>query len=192
MRTFFAATATSWGLLMSLAPLLQVRVVIRRRSSAGVSTAWIVVLLVGFVLWLCYGVATDDWPLVITNSVSLTVAGVTLAVLVIHRPRAEGLNAAGSGELPWPTICAEMNRGRPHGITAHHAYVIGRPALRARRLCGGQAGVLARRRRCHGTAMVAGTRRHARHAVRRPLHLAPAPGRPEGRQARSYPGQDPD
>ena len=65
-------------------------------------------------------------------------------------------------------------------------------ALRARRLRGGQAGVLARRRPRHGTAVVAGTGRHARHTPRRPLQLAPGPGRPEGRQARSRPGQDPD
>jgi len=109
MRTFLAAIATSWGLVMSLAPLLQVRVVIRRRSSAGVSTAWIVVLLVGFVLWLGYGVANREWPLVIVNSVSLAVAGVTLAVIVIHRPRADAAELP--RELPWPRGFLRSVRG---------------------------------------------------------------------------------
>jgi MtN3 and saliva related transmembrane protein len=89
MRTFMAVVATSWGLLMGLAPLLQVRVVIQRRSSAGVSTAWIVVLLVGFILWLCYGAVIDAWPLIITNSVACTVSAVTLVVIMIYRPRTE-------------------------------------------------------------------------------------------------------
>jgi len=89
MRTFLAVATTSWGLLMSIAPLLQVRVVIRNRSSAGVSVSWIAVLLIGFLLWLCYGLVTEDWPLVITNSVALTVASVTLAVILSYRPRTE-------------------------------------------------------------------------------------------------------
>ncbi len=40
--------------------------------------------------------------------------------------------------------------------------------------------------------MVVGTGRHARRPRRRPLQLAPDPGRPQSRQARSRPGQDPE
>jgi MtN3 and saliva related transmembrane protein len=87
MPTFLALATTSWGLLMSLAPLLQVRIVVRRRTSAGVSVGWIVVLLIGFILWLCYGAITNDPPLVITNSVSCAVTGITLVVILIYRPR---------------------------------------------------------------------------------------------------------
>ena len=87
MHTFVVRATTSWGLLMSLAPLLQVRVVVRRRTSAGVSIGWIAVLLIGFILWLCYGTVTGDPPIVITNSVSCVVAGLTLAVILLYRPR---------------------------------------------------------------------------------------------------------
>jgi uncharacterized protein with PQ loop repeat len=73
---------------MSLAPLLQVRLVLRRRNSAGVSVVWIAVLLIGFALWLSYGAVTDDGPLVITNIVSFAVAAATLAVIIAYRPRA--------------------------------------------------------------------------------------------------------
>jgi uncharacterized protein with PQ loop repeat len=89
MRTFLAAATTSWGLLMALAPLLQVRIMIRRRSSAEVSTGWIAILLVGFILWLAYGLVTDDWPLIISNSVAFTVTAVALAVILFYRPRKE-------------------------------------------------------------------------------------------------------
>lgn len=88
MRSFLAVATTSWGLLMSLAPLLQVRLVVRRRNSAGVSAAWIAVLLIGFALWLTYGAVTGDDPLVITNAVSCAVAGTTLAIILAYRPRA--------------------------------------------------------------------------------------------------------
>ncbi len=89
MHTFLAAAATSWGLVMGLAPLLQARVVIRRRSSAGVSTGWIGILLVGFIVWLCYGAVDDNWPLIISNSVALTVDAATLGVVLLYRPRPE-------------------------------------------------------------------------------------------------------
>jgi uncharacterized protein with PQ loop repeat len=43
---------------MALSPLLQVREIRRRRSSAGVSIAYFCVLLFGFALWIAYGVAS--------------------------------------------------------------------------------------------------------------------------------------
>jgi len=89
VHTFLAWATTSWGLLMSVAPLLQVRVIIRRRTSAGVSAAWIAVLLVGFILWLCYGIETRVSPLIITNSVSCAIGAATLAVILLYRPRKE-------------------------------------------------------------------------------------------------------
>lgn len=71
---------------MAVAPLLQVRVVIRRRNSDGASATWIAILLVGFILWLCYGITTGDRPLIITNSASCLIAVATLAVIVRYRP----------------------------------------------------------------------------------------------------------
>ena len=37
MSAFLAVITTSWGLVMALAPLLQLRIVIRERDAGGVS-----------------------------------------------------------------------------------------------------------------------------------------------------------
>ena len=71
MSETLALVTTSWGLLMGLAPLLQVRVIVRERESSGISLGWILILLVGFVLWLAYGVVNKDLPITITNLVSV-------------------------------------------------------------------------------------------------------------------------
>jgi uncharacterized protein with PQ loop repeat len=42
-----------------------------RRSSAGVSVAYLGVLLMGFMLWLSYGIALHDAPLIVSNVVAL-------------------------------------------------------------------------------------------------------------------------
>jgi uncharacterized protein with PQ loop repeat len=83
-----AVVAGSWGVLMSLSPLLQIRTMVRRRSSAGVSLAYLGVLAVGFALWLAYGVSLGNPALVITNIVSLGV-GIT-TIVVARRLRPDG------------------------------------------------------------------------------------------------------
>lgn len=82
-----ALMAGSWGVLMALSPSLQIRAIVRRRSSAGVSLGYVSVLFVGFVLWLSYGLSTADTALVVTNSASLAVSGATIVVILRYRPR---------------------------------------------------------------------------------------------------------
>ncbi len=85
MRSALALVTTCWGILMSLAPLLQVRIVLRRRDSTGVSLGWPAVLLVGFILWLAYGITIRDLPLIATNCVATLICALTLAVLIRYR-----------------------------------------------------------------------------------------------------------
>ena len=85
MLSLLALAATCWGVLMSLAPLLQVRVILREKSATGVSPAWLAVLVVGFALWLAYGVALGDLPLVLTNLCSISVGTFTLLVVLRYR-----------------------------------------------------------------------------------------------------------
>src|SRR5689334_907273 len=86
MRFALVWATTCWGLVMALAPLLQVRVVVRRRDSAGASVAWPAVLLVGFVLWLLYGLTLGNMPLILTNTVATLVCLTTVVVLLRFRP----------------------------------------------------------------------------------------------------------
>jgi uncharacterized protein with PQ loop repeat len=70
---------------MALSPLLQVRRILAKRSSRDVSIGYYGVLLVGFVLWVAYGLAIRNAPLIVTNAVAFTVAGLTVVVALRHR-----------------------------------------------------------------------------------------------------------
>jgi MtN3 and saliva related transmembrane protein len=87
VTTVLGVSAASWAMLMAVSPLLQVREIRRRRSSAGVSLGYFLVLLVGFALWIAYGIARHDLPLVLPNSIALLVTAFTIAVVVRHRSR---------------------------------------------------------------------------------------------------------
>ena len=85
MTTALGVTAATWAMFMALAPLLQVREIRRRRSSDGVSIAYFCVLLVGFALWVAYGLARGDLPLVVPNTLALLIAALTITVAARHR-----------------------------------------------------------------------------------------------------------
>lgn len=63
--TVLGVSAAAWGLVMALAPVLQIRRMWRRQSSADVSVGFFALLLPGFVLWITYGTVRADWFLVI-------------------------------------------------------------------------------------------------------------------------------
>jgi uncharacterized protein with PQ loop repeat len=44
----------SWGVLMGIAPVLQIRRMLREQSSRDVSLGYFMVLLTGFLLWIAY------------------------------------------------------------------------------------------------------------------------------------------
>lgn len=85
MATTLAVSAASWAVLMALGPVLQIRAILRRKSSRGVSIGYFVILLVGFVLWIAYGVAIAKPALVVPNAVAVVTALATIAVAVRYR-----------------------------------------------------------------------------------------------------------
>lgn len=91
-----AVLTTIGGVTMAASPVLQIRRIRRERSSLGVSALQIVVLLVGFALWLVYGISEGSVPLIVTNIVALVVNGAWLASAVRHRPR----QAAAAAQSP--------------------------------------------------------------------------------------------
>lgn len=80
-----AVATTVWGVAMAVAPTLQIMRIRRERSSAGVSALHIAVLLVGFALWLAYGVTEESLPLILSNVVALAVNGAWLACVIRDR-----------------------------------------------------------------------------------------------------------
>ena len=70
---------------MALGPTLQIRRILEHRSSSGNSVAYFVILLVGFALWMAYGVAASNLALVIPNAVAAVVITATIAVTWRYR-----------------------------------------------------------------------------------------------------------
>jgi MtN3 and saliva related transmembrane protein len=78
MVSILGYSAAAWGLIMAISPALQIRRMMLTRSSEDVSVGYLTVLLPGFVLWVAYGVASDDVPLVVPNVVALCVGTLTV------------------------------------------------------------------------------------------------------------------
>jgi len=81
-----AATASAWGVLMGLSPVLQIRRMLRERSSREVSLGYFSILLAGFLLWISYGIAAGNMWLVVPNSIALLV-GFTLVAVALRLRR---------------------------------------------------------------------------------------------------------
>jgi len=78
-------TAASWGVLMALSPLLQIRRILERRSSADVSIAYLVVLQIGFALWVGYGWSLGNPAIVVPNSFAFAVGTATILIALRYR-----------------------------------------------------------------------------------------------------------
>jgi len=88
MVTFLGICAAAWGIVMALAPVLQIRRMLVRRSSEDLSLGYFGVLLPGFVLWIGYGSVRGDWALVVPNIVAFTVGILTVVIALTLRRRA--------------------------------------------------------------------------------------------------------
>ena len=87
-ETSLAFIASSYGVLMAIAPLLQIRAILRSRDSSSVSAGYQRVLLLGFLLWMGYGIASDNWAIIVPNIVASIVSAATILVTLRYRPRA--------------------------------------------------------------------------------------------------------
>lgn len=58
----------------------QTYVIIRERSTEHVSSLTYIILLLGTLLWVVYGVLKSDWPIIITNSISSLTSLIILAL----------------------------------------------------------------------------------------------------------------
>jgi MtN3 and saliva related transmembrane protein len=80
-----AVLAASWGVMMAISPVLQLRRILERRSSADISIAYLAVLQVGFTLWVAYGVSLGNVAIVVPNSVAFLVGAATIAITLRFR-----------------------------------------------------------------------------------------------------------
>jgi MtN3 and saliva related transmembrane protein len=80
--TGLAVAAAAWGVLMGISPVLQIRRMLRQRSSADVSVGYFTILLVGFGLWISYGIAARNLALIVPNTVAMIIGAATIAIAV--------------------------------------------------------------------------------------------------------------
>ncbi|MFC0680830.1 SemiSWEET family sugar transporter [Lysobacter korlensis] len=77
--------AGTWGVVMAIAPGMQLRKMVRTRNARDVSLRFFGLLLPGYVLWVSYGVARGDPALIVPNAVAFCVAIATMLVAVHFR-----------------------------------------------------------------------------------------------------------
>ena len=85
MIDYLAAVAATWGVAMALSPVLQIRAIRAHRSSRGVSIGYQQVLLVGFILWMSYGIALGNIAIIVPNLVAIVVCVATILVSLHYR-----------------------------------------------------------------------------------------------------------
>jgi MtN3 and saliva related transmembrane protein len=96
--TILGFAAATWGLVMGIAPVLQIRQMIRTRSSKDISLGYFGILLPGFVLWVAYGAARHDYAVMIPNAVAFVVGVITFTVaMYLRSPRADRARGTGTG-----------------------------------------------------------------------------------------------
>jgi MtN3 and saliva related transmembrane protein len=101
--TSLGIVAATWGVVMAMSPILQIRKIVRLRSSRDVSIGYLTVLVVGFALWIAYGLSIHNAALVIPNIVALLMGLATIGVSLSYgsrrhrqRPRRIAEGAEGS------------------------------------------------------------------------------------------------
>ena len=85
MADVLGVVAASWGVLMAISPILQIRRILQRRSAADVSIAYLAVLEFGFLLWMGYGLALGNYALIVPNSVAFSVGAATILIALRYR-----------------------------------------------------------------------------------------------------------
>ena len=67
---------------------------LRTRDVRGISKGMYSVFTAGVALWLAYGVALREWPIVAANAVTLLLAGTILTIKIVEDRRAQKRNEA--------------------------------------------------------------------------------------------------
>ena len=85
MKGFFVDTIGMTGaVLTTVCWLPQAIKVVRSRDTAALSLTGTVAFTIGIALWLIYGVALMDWPLIASDAVTLALMAVIVAMKLKH------------------------------------------------------------------------------------------------------------
>jgi uncharacterized protein with PQ loop repeat len=85
VESALAFVAATWAIAMALGPVLQIRKMIEHKNSHMISVGYFLVLFVGFLLWLAYGIAASNFALIVPNTVAAIVIVATIVVARRYR-----------------------------------------------------------------------------------------------------------
>ena len=105
--------ATAYGVFAALTALLQMRQMLRRRTSCDISARFFAAYTGGYALWLLYGLSVGDVPLIVVDAAGLLCGGVTLGVALALRGSL--LHAASWSSCREPEVAAGASRPTTRG-----------------------------------------------------------------------------
>ncbi len=73
-----AIIVTFTGTIMSLGYVPQIQKIWKRKSVEDISIPTFIILFVGLIVWLLYGLSINAYPIIIANSIGLVVIGVLI------------------------------------------------------------------------------------------------------------------
>ena len=65
--------------------------IIKSRDTSGISSRMYMVTVVGFALWLAYGIMKGEWPLIVTNGICLVLSGFILIMKLLPKPKKDAV-----------------------------------------------------------------------------------------------------
>lgn len=66
------------ALFTTISNIPQATKIIRTKETKGVSAPSYIVLFIGLVAWVAYGIMKSDWPVMIANTISALICGIVL------------------------------------------------------------------------------------------------------------------
>lgn len=72
------------GICTTSGALPQIVKAVRTKKAQDVSPLMFWVLLLGVTLWTFYGIIKRDWPIIITNGISMLLNGIMLVIIYRH------------------------------------------------------------------------------------------------------------
>jgi MtN3 and saliva related transmembrane protein len=75
------------GLLTSISMLPQLIKIIKEKKAKEISLKMLIVLTTGNVLWAVYGLMREDWPIIVTNCISITINSITAIYRIRYKDR---------------------------------------------------------------------------------------------------------
>lgn len=85
LSSFLALAAATMGVLMAVAPLLQLRLILKERDSEEVSRGFLAIIGFGNLVWVSYGIDTANLVIIIPNICGFICSYSTLAAAYYFR-----------------------------------------------------------------------------------------------------------